>query len=61
MECRQCEMLQDDYPIKVVDKPSLNFMSNEEYHFEDGYHCNYNGITSNKLSDLQKGNCRCKQ
>ena len=58
MKCNECEMLMTAYPLKVIDQPSLSFADDEIYHFEDGYKCQYNGIESLKIEDLQKGNCR---
>jgi len=54
MNCRNCELLQDDYPIKVIDFASPSPFANEEiYHFEEAFHCNGNGVTSPNLSELQ--------
>lgn len=61
MNCKQCENFETNYPIKVIDEPGLNFMDEETYHFEDGVHCTYNGLTGVTSADLQKGNCRCRQ
>ena len=60
MNCRQCELLQTGEPIKVIDWKANSPFGDDLYHFEDGYKCLYNGIESLKLSDLQKGTCRCK-
>lgn len=60
MICQTCEHLLTDYPQKVIDKKASSFLETDTYHFEDGFKCTYNGIESLKLSDLQKGTCRCR-
>lgn len=58
-ECLKCENVQDNYPIKVIDVPSLSFMQDEVYHFEDGFHCTWTGNTSSTIEDLPNKRCRC--
>lgn len=58
-KCLECENFQDNYPIKVIDIPSLSFMEDEVYHFEDGFHCTWNGFTEANVEDLPKNGCRC--
>ena len=58
-KCFRCDNLQDGYPIKVIDIPSLSFMDDEVYHFEDGYHCTWSGATESNVEDLAKNGCRC--
>lgn len=58
-KCFGCDNFQDDYPIKVIDIPSLSFMDNEVYHFEDGFKCTWNGSESINVEDLPKNGCRC--
>ena len=60
MKCYSCDNFQDDYPIKVIDIPSLSFMDDEVYHFEDGFHCTWNGATESNVEDLAKNGCRCR-
>ena len=58
-KCLKCDNFQDDYPIKVIDVPSLSFMADEIYHFETGFHCTWNGFTECNVEDLPKNGCRC--
>lgn len=58
-KCFECDNLQDDYPIKVIDIPSLSFMDNEVYHFEDGFKCTWNGSEELNVENLPKNGCRC--
>lgn len=60
MRCDECDNFQEGYPIKVVDIPPINFMSEEVFHFEDGFKCTWNGNESLRIEDLSKGNCRCR-
>ena len=61
VNCRNCDNLQTDYPIKVVDIPAVNVFDTESYHFENGYKCTWNAVESLNIDDLQQGNCRCKK
>jgi hypothetical protein len=54
-------MLIDDEPIKVVDFPANSPFSDDIYHFEEGYRCQFNGRESLVVEDLQKGNCRLRR
>ena len=58
--CLKCDNFQDNYPLKVIDVPSLSFANEEVYHFENGFKCSWNGTTALKIEDLPKGGCRCK-
>lgn len=57
--CLECENFQDNYPIKVIDIPSLSFVENEVYHFENGFKCTWTGNTSMTIEELPKSGCRC--
>ena len=59
-KCFKCEMLIDDEPIKVVDFLANSPFSDDIYHFEEGYMCQFNGRESLVVEDLQKGNCRLR-
>lgn len=58
MACCRCEHLLTNYPIKVIDTSYNNPFMEDDYHFEEGYRCTYNGEEGTSLSDLQKGKCR---
>ena len=60
IDCRNCDNFQEGEPIKVVDVAYNNPFMQDQYHFEDGFKCTWNGIESLRIEDLQKGNCRCK-
>lgn len=57
--CKNCDNLQEDYPITVIDSPAVSIFDEDAYHFEMGYKCTWNGIASLSVEDLQNGNCRC--
>ena len=56
--CKNCEMLCDNEPIKVIDFKAPSPFSDDIYHFEMGFRCLYNGVESLNVSDLCKGGCR---
>ena len=58
-KCFKCDNFQENYPIKVIDIPSLSFMDNEVYHFEDGFHSTWNGSTETDVEKLPNNGCRC--
>ena len=58
-KCFECDNFQDNYPIKVIDIPSLSFMNDEVYHFESGFHSTWTGNTSSTIEDLPNKRCRC--
>ena len=54
-------MLIDDEPIKVVDFPASSSFDQELFHFEDGYRCQFNGLESLVVENLQNGKCRLRR
>lgn len=58
MSCCRCEYLVTNHSIKVIDKKYNNSLKEDEFHFEEGYKCNYNGKEGGSLSDLGKGKCK---
>lgn len=58
--CLNCEMLQIDVPIKVIDFKASSPFDEDISHFEYGYHCLYNGIESLNIKDLFNAPCRCR-
>ena len=61
MDCKQCDNLLLEEPIKVVDVHYDNPFIEDVHHFEDGFKCTWNGIESLNIEDLQKGSCRCRE
>ena len=59
-KCKNCEMLIDHEPIKVVTWRSTSPFGEDIYHFVDGFKCMYNGVESLDVNDLCKGRCRCR-
>ena len=56
-KCYKCEHLWDDEPIRVDDNHSSNPFVEGMYHFEQGFHCTFNGVSSLDINDLSKGSC----
>jgi hypothetical protein len=57
--CLECENLVDEYPLKVIDIPSMSFMDDEIYHFENGFKCTRTGNTAMTIEKLPIYGCRC--
>ena len=58
MKCKNCEMLTSE-PIKVIDI-EIPF-SEDVYHFENGFKCNFNGESALNIEDLPKGGCKLER
>ena len=59
-KCFKCEMLMTDEPVRVVDFKANSPFSEDIYHFEEGYRCQFNGRESLVVEELQKGRCRLR-
>lgn len=59
--CLECDNFVDEYPLKVIDIPSLSYMDDEIYHFECGFKCTWTGNTSMTIEELPKSGCRCRE
>lgn len=60
MKCKNCEMLIENEPIKVIDWKSNSPFGDDLYHFEDGFRCMYNGEESLEIDELPRHGCRLR-
>ena len=49
-----------DELVRVVDFKANSPFSEDIYHFEEGYRCQFNGRESLVVEELQKGRCRLR-